>query len=81
MLGYGQPTELIHFRRIFDGIGSTYDVLKDMHNNPGVPVKRILQIHTRPYVPRFDAQNLMLFLILVHYLVYKSYTESSPLLH
>ena len=62
MLGYGRPTELIHFRRIFDGIGSTYDVVKDMYLNPGVSVQNILQSHTRRHMG-FD--NRMVFLILV----------------
>ena len=74
MLGYGQPTELLHFRRIFDGLGSTYDVVKDMRNNPGVSVRNILQKHTRSYVPRFDTRNLLL-MILVHYYYYM---DSSP---
>jgi hypothetical protein len=69
MLGYGQPTELVHFRRIFDGIGSTYDVVKDMYTHPNVPVRNILEMHTRRYMG-FDKptqrQKLVVFLILVH---------------
>ena len=69
MLGYGQPTELHHFRRIFDGIGSTYDIAKDMYTHPKVPVRDILEIHTRRYMG-FDKpiqrQKFMVFLILVY---------------